>query len=141
MLTRKLRGWQRRSWLDRALLVEAALWLALARLIVVLVPFRHIAPWLRRHPDAAPAHPALPLQVGRAVATAARHVPWRAVCLPQAIAAKAMLACRGQGAALHLGARIDDRGDIRAHAWLSCQGQIVVGRAGLAGMTALTQFG
>ena len=82
----------------------------------------------------------LVLEVRHAVTIAARNVPWNAVCLPQAMAAKAMLARRGHGSALHLGAKAEGDG-LAAHAWLVAGGEIVVGEAGIAGMAPLARFG
>ena len=62
---------------------------------------------------------------------AGRNVPWNAVCLPQAMAAKAMLARRGCGSSFRLGADFDAQGRIIAHAWLVAGGTIVVGAAGV----------
>jgi hypothetical protein len=81
------------------------------------------------------------LSVRKAVTTAARNVPWNAVCLPQAMAAKAMLARRGCGSSFHLGADFDAQGKLIAHAWLVAGGTIVVGAAGIAGVTPLARFG
>ena len=71
---------------------------------------------------------------------AARNVPWNAVCLPQAMAAKAMLARRGQGSSLHLGTAMAEDG-LAAHAWLVAGDEIVVGEDGLPDMTPLARFG
>ena len=64
-----------------------------------------------------------------------------AKCLPQAMAAKAMLARRGCGSSFHLGAGFDARGKLIAHAWLVSGGTIVVGAAGIAGVTPLARLG
>ena len=140
-LARKVASFRRLSWADRLLIVEAALMLGMARVCVVTVPFRMLAKWLARAPDRPTTDVAQVLRVGRAVATAARHVPWNAVCLPQAMAAKAMLARRGQGSAFHLGAMIEADGKLSAHAWLECDGRIVTGAAGMRGMSHLVRFG
>jgi hypothetical protein len=79
--------------------------------------------------------------VRKAVTTAARNVPWNAVCLPQAMAAKAMLARRGQGSAIHMGAAFNPDGKLIAHAWLLVGDTVVVGGAGIAGMSPLARFG
>jgi len=126
---------------DRFLICEAAVMLAAARLCVLTVPLRVLARLLSRMPDAAVSDPELVAQVGKAVSIAARHVPWNAVCLPQAMAAKAMLARRGQGSAFHLGAMIGKDGRPDAHAWLECDGQIVTGGAGMRGISHLARFG
>lgn len=138
---RKLKTFLRLRWADRMLVVEAALMLALARICVLTVRFRSLAKWLARAPDAQPSDAMLAAHVSWAVAMAARNVPWNAVCLPQAMAAKAMLARRGQGSAFHLGATIEEDGALSAHAWLECSGQIVTGEAGMRGMSHLVRFG
>lgn len=126
---------------QRLLLLEAALLLGAARLVLVTVPFARIAPWLQRAPDSPEPDTATVLDVRQAVTVAARNVPWNAVCLPQAMAAKAMLARRGQGSALHLGAGKAEAGGFMAHAWLVAGGEIVIGEAGAQAVTPLTRFG
>ncbi|MBX9797090.1 lasso peptide biosynthesis B2 protein [Sphingomonas sp.] len=122
-----------------ALLAEAALALAWARLTILLTP--SMAPasrWGVLVPAddpgagsgliASDAHRlATARQIGWAVATAARLVPFRAVCLPQALAARAMLARRGTPSVLHFGARRDDARAMVAHAWLDAAGARVTG--------------
>jgi hypothetical protein len=140
-LRRKLRTIARMPWRERGLVAEAALMLALARLVVLTVPFRFVASWLRRAPETAICDQRLTRAVGVAVTIAARNVPWNAVCLPQAMAAKIMLARRGCGSALHLGLGFGSDGKMIAHAWLVAGGRIVVGTAGMSGITALSRFG
>jgi hypothetical protein len=141
----KLGRFLRMGWRERRLLVEAALLLALARLAILLVPFRHIVPWLERSPEQEPRQAGDNTEtiaaVRRAVMTAARHVPWNAVCLPQAMACKAMLARRGQGSALHIGAGVKDGEGLMAHAWLVAGGEIVVGEGAIGDVTPLARFG
>jgi hypothetical protein len=123
------------------LLVEAALFLAFARLAILVIPFRRIVPWLERSPDAPQRDAAAIATVRQAVEIAARNVPWNAVCLPQAMACKAMLARRGQGSALHIGAARGGRDGLMAHAWLVTGGEIVIGEDGSSEMTPLARFG
>jgi hypothetical protein len=140
-IKRKLRTFLHMSAAERRLICEAALMLALARLMVLCIPFRFVAPWLRRAPAWASADQKLVLAVRQAITIAARNVPWIAVCLPQALAAKAMLARRGCGSAFYLGATFDSNGDLIAHAWLVAGGQVVVGAAGLSGISPLVRLG
>ena len=126
---------------ERSLICEAIVMLGLARLIVITTPFRFVAPWLSRAPETGNCDEALLLRVRQAVTIAARNVPWNAVCLPQAMAAKAMLARRGCGSAFHLGANVDEKGKVIAHAWLVAGGTIVVGEVGVGGVTPLARFG
>ncbi len=135
-IPRKLRRLARIGGSRRALLVEAALWLALARLALIVVPF----PWLARRlgtfapPSAAPAggnppdeHVALAREIGWAVTRAARYVPFKAVCLPQAMAARVMLKRRGISSVLHFGAAKGKEKPFDAHAWLDAAGVEVTG--------------
>jgi len=140
-LRRKLKSFLRLRRADRLLLAEASIMLGIARLCVLTVPFRVLAKWLARTPDAPAADTASVIRMGRAVARAARNVPWHAVCLPQAMAAKAMRVRRGQGSAFHLGATLEDDGEFSAHARLECDGTIVTGAAGMRGMSHLVRFG
>ena len=140
-LWRKLKIFLGMNVADRILVCEAILVLALARLIVLTVPFRCMAPWLARAPQSRSCDQTLLLRVRQAVTMAARNVPWNAVCLPQAMAAKVMLARRGCGSSFHLGADFDAQGKLIAHAWLVAGGTVVVGAAGIADVTPLARFG
>ena len=118
----------RRSAADVRLVAEAALCLGVARL-ALLLPFRVISPRLGRlaalEPQVQDQDHELGLRVGWAVEAAARRVPWRAVCLPQAIAAKLMLRRRRVASTLYLGIESDTR--LTPHAWLQVGDRIVVG--------------
>lgn len=129
------------TWSERWLVLEAAWFLGLSRLTLLLVPFRRLAPWLERSPRRRDeGDPSCYLQIRRAVSIAARNVPWNAVCLPQAMAAKCMLARRGFTSTLHLGVK-KSAGALIAHAWLDAGGMTVVGGAAKAGFTSLGRFG
>jgi len=140
-LRRKLRTFLVMSGADRWLVCEAIAMLGLARFIVITFPFSFLASWLSRAPETGACDEILLLSVRKAVTMAARNVPWNAVCLPQAMAAKAMLARRGCGSSFHLGADFDAQGKLIAHAWLVAGDTIVVGAAGIAGVTPLARFG
>ena len=58
---------------------------------------------------------------------AARHVPFKAVCLPQAMAGKMMLRRRGVVSVLSFGLAVDQAGDFEGHAWLAAAGVKVTG--------------
>jgi hypothetical protein len=123
----------------RALAVEATLWLALARLGLAMLPFPTLAryfgtataPQQARTMIAAsnpsPADAQTAKDIGWAVTRAARYLPFRAVCLPQAMAARMMLARRGVTSVMHFGATVDNGRSIAAHAWLDAAGVEVTG--------------
>ncbi|HEY0107198.1 MAG TPA: lasso peptide biosynthesis B2 protein [Rhizomicrobium sp.] len=123
----------------RRLVVEAVLYLLAARLALVVIPFPRLAkrlgafvppsdPRAKTKGDEAPAeHAALAREIGWAVTRAARHVPFRAVCLPQAMAAQFMLRGRGVATVLHFGAGRGADKPLEAHAWLDAAGVEVTG--------------
>lgn len=112
------------SWPDRLLFAEALLSLAVARLAVVVLPFRVLARHLGTHMGESPRadDPAAeaPRRVAWAVAAASRRVPWRSMCLEQGLAAKAMLRRRGIPNTLYLGVAraLDPADSVDAHAWV-----------------------
>ena len=140
-LRRKLKTFLGMNLADRWLVCEAIVMLGMARFIVITVPFRLMAPWLSRAPHTSFCDEALLLRVRQAVTTAARNVPWNAVCLPQAMAAKALLARHGCASSFHLGADLNAQGKLTAHAWLVAGGTVVVGAAGIRCVTPLARFG
>ncbi|PZE13384.1 MULTISPECIES: lasso peptide biosynthesis B2 protein [Pseudomonas] len=79
--------------------------------------------------------------VGHAVAVAARRLPWKPLCLPQALVAACMLRLRGRRSVLCLGVRKEGE-SIGAHAWLVLPGQdggIVCGAEHIGNVHALRQ--
>jgi len=129
---------------DRRCLLEASGWLGLARLALLLLPFRWLAPYLGRQmaqsPGAAAAPAVLLERIAWAVATASRHLPWDCFCLAQALAAKAMLQRRGVPSTLYLGLAKGGEAQLQAHAWLRCGAQILTGRPGMTGFTIIATF-
>ena len=136
----------------RALVIEAALLLVLARLLVAHVPMRR---WRNRPGMEAPPAPrpgtpsprpdqegrtglpepaagqAVSREVGRIVRKVARRLPFRTLCLPQAIAAQWMLRRRGIRSRLIFGVRrgTTPAAALQYHAWLSVDGEAVIGGA------------
>lgn len=146
MGTRALRRSRFYRWLARRyarlpttrklLILEAVTWLALSRLALLFVPFRRLAAWfgtvaVPSAPTAlsclSPDQVATVQDVGWAVTRAARYVPFRAVCLPQAIAAKAMLERRDVASVMHFGVAKRTEGPLAAHAWLDAGSVEVTG--------------
>lgn len=62
-----------------------------------------------------------------AIPAAARHVPWRADCLIQALAADRWLRRRGLAPEFFLGVTRGGQGEVLAHAWVRCGGVTVTG--------------
>ncbi|HEY5078721.1 MAG TPA: lasso peptide biosynthesis B2 protein [Opitutaceae bacterium] len=136
----------RRNASDRLLLLEALGWLCWARLLLVSVPFRWIAPRLGRHMEetsGALAEPGRPVadRVSWAVEAVARQAPRAFVCLPQAMAAKWMLRRRRIACTIYLGLRRGEEAGLTAHAWVRAGNKILTGRQEAVGHQVIASFG
>ncbi len=121
--------------------------LGIARLLVLTIPFRWLAPSLgepKRESDTemAPGEIRMARIIGQAIRSAAGNTPWQSVCLPQAVAAQWMLKRRRIAATLYLGlARPGkDADQLTAHAWLRCGQIILTGAPGHRKFTVVATF-
>ena len=143
---RKLRAYPPGEW---PWMAEAALFLGIARFLTRFVPFRLWRGWM----GPIGAQGALAPLAGKQRASALRarrwirrvsaNAPFRAVCLPQAIAARWMLARRGIATELHIGARAAgeaaDSRPINLHAWLLCGDLCLTGAGERASFAAFAK--
>ncbi len=138
-IPRLLRRFVEVSNRQRALLAEAAVNLAAARLALLFVPFPQLArslgelvpPTDSRIVAARSTSNLCDASIARdvswAVTRAARNLPFKAVCLPQALAAHRMLKRRGVASIIHFGADKGQTKPLDAHAWLSAAGVEITG--------------
>ncbi|MBI2425364.1 MAG: lasso peptide biosynthesis B2 protein [Candidatus Hydrogenedentes bacterium] len=141
----KLGQFLRQPQAQRALFMEACLCLFVARLLL-LVPFRWVAPHLGVHMTESPesiAPEALPQvrRVAKTIRWASRHMPWQCKCLVRAMAAKAMLRRRGFASTLYMGVAKDPGPkQLKAHAWLRCGPIVLTGGAEAPGFAVVSTF-
>jgi hypothetical protein len=154
MTLRQLENFFRMNSALRALLIEAALWLLVARLMLFLLPFRRVAARLGKmvspsddravggKKERSHAEVQIATQISWALRRAAYHVPFEAVCLPRAIAGRMMLRRRGVPSVLRLGTALPDQAcpALRAHAWLEAAGCEVTGFPVAAEFTEIASF-
>lgn len=139
-------GFARRTWGDRARLVEAGSWLIAARILLLLVPFKYLAARLGKQHNQSPVtfdtNPERDQarRIGRAVTTMSRYVPWDSACLAQAVAGKFMLQRRHIPSTLYLGVAKDGDAKMIAHAWLRCGDVIVTGAPQHQRFTVVSTF-
>lgn len=136
----------RLRWADRFLLLEAALWLAVARAAVVFLPFRVISRRLGEHmaesaTGETPSTRDLIRRVKWSITAISRRAPWRCLCLERSIAAKMMLRARRVSNTLYLGVtRNRERGRLDAHAWLRSGPHAVTGGDGRGHYAIVSTF-
>ena len=115
-----------REWYD---LLRAVIELAIAnrRLAKAAPTQQMLKPYLT---SSEPADdPKLLNRVARAIPRAAVVVPWRADCLRQALAAASWLSRFDIETEIRIGVRKDADGELRSHAWLCHQGDVLIGGA------------
>lgn len=129
----KLNKFRALSSQDKWMLLHATVWLALARIMLLVLPFQKLAARLSGEHDATKddPDPELLKRVGGAVRIAANNVPWRSDCFPQSIAGWMLLKHHGHSSTIHLGVERVDESEIAGHAWLICNGFVVTGGAEL----------
>jgi transglutaminase superfamily protein len=124
---------------DRGLLLGSALLLIAIRLGLWLLPFRIL---LRLLP-ASQRREEEQLSIARAawsVRVMSRYVP-AASCLTQALAMLVLLNRFGHSSELRIGVVKNDADRLKAHAWVECEGKIVIGsRMDLSRYTVLPSF-
>jgi len=139
------------------------LWVALlfllsgiARAVILILPFRRIAPYLGQHYQNAQLaavvtekqlHTAS--QIGLVTELTAKHTPWQSKCLVQAMMARCLLGYYGIPYVLYLGvakstawhdARDIEDNALIAHAWLSVGPSIITGNDGHTAFTIVSTF-
>jgi hypothetical protein len=131
---RKWSTWQELPWSVQALLLPSWCLLGIARLAVLLLPFRFIARWLGPEAGVTPFTPLLTdkqtilaRNIGQSVALAARYTPWESLCQPQAMAARFWLGLYGIPCLVSYGVKKSESNGLDAHAWVSAGPVAVTG--------------
>jgi hypothetical protein len=111
---------------DRILFIQALVVLWGITIALSLLPFTMVLRLSNVRRRRFPA-PGLTMErIAGSVLTVSRYVP-RSTCLTRALAARALLALKGHASLLQLGVARANRHGIRAHAWVECDGTVVVG--------------
>lgn len=126
------------------LFAEAWLLLAIARCMLVFLPFKKIVPVLGKLEGKGVAdqkdNSNFLFQIKLAIARACRYSPWRTKCFEQALAAKMMLKRRSFISTIFFGVYKDADNKLNAHAWLQTGEQIITGGGNLERYTVLSSF-
>lgn len=137
-----LRRWRRLTWRDRMMVIEALLFLGLARATILFIPFKRVAPHLgeAQQETASGASDPIAQRVAYAIYLVCRHTPWDSNCFAQALAGHLMLRLRQTASTLYLG--VHKEGDnFTAHAWLRNGDFIVTGGNGHERYTVIARYG
>ena len=122
----------------RRLLVDAAVALTCASLLLAILPFRKAIRFgsLPLGPNAA-----LAANCVWAIEAVARRVPWRTVCIQKGLALQRLLRRHGHDGRLHYGiGKAEREGDLRAHVWVTLDGHALMGGAEAEGFAPVAVY-
>lgn len=124
------------------LFLQAWICIAIARCMLVFIPFRKIAALLGKNvPEniTSNSRTLRPERIRAAIRRAAACSPWRARCFEQALAGKIMLRSRRMSGIVFFGiSKVG--GDLQAHAWLESEGVIITGGKEASQYTIIARF-
>jgi hypothetical protein len=131
--TNKWRRFMQLNAADRWLLLRAAGWLLIARIMLVALSFERLSTRLSATNQSSQIEPDADLlqRISFAVSAAANNVPWRSDCFPQTIAARMLLKRFGYASTIHFGVERAGEDVLNGHAWLTCGETVVTGGAEL----------
>lgn len=112
-----------RRWRDNAFLFRTWMMLGVTAVALRIAHYHKVRKMFSRKLTGRPWSPE---SIGWAVTTSARYVPG-AKCLAQAILAETLLLRSGFPARIHVGITKPGDSRLRAHAWVECEGVVVVG--------------
>lgn len=122
--------WRRFDAMQKSLLLNAVSRVALARVGLWALPLARVRGLVagvkgRARPDLAPE------RFVWAVEIASRFVPC-ATCLVRAVALQGLLRHSGHRSQLLVGVALGEDGTLSSHAWVECEGRIILGQTPLA---------
>ena len=117
-------------WGERILLGRALFAVASCRIALYVLPTSPIQRLAARPELKSPTLAQFsPERLAWAVQAAARRVPG-ATCLTQALALHRLLAKAGHASEIRIGVAKGERGSLESHAWVVCDGRVLVGDGG-----------
>ena len=143
-LIRRLGKLYRFTWQERCILMETFFFLGFSRFLVIMLPFKKVAPHLgvingSQSKNLSEAELVVVQQITRWVRFTARHTPFTSNCFNKALAVHFMLRRRGLSSTLYLGVARDGE-KMEAHAWLRSGDQIVTGGTEQERFTEVSHF-
>jgi hypothetical protein len=126
------------SMSDWSLLLEAFVTLSASSAAIRFDPFAKVGRMASRPAKGLSGD--TPERVAWAVRACAHHVPWRAVCFQQGLAAQLMLRRRGFDSTLYFGAASRGPGGVSAHVWVKLAEREVIGCEEAGRFTVLAAF-
>ncbi len=142
---RRAKAFSRKPIHEQQLYFEAALLLIIFRVVIQIVPFRHIVDGLGMHMTESPFDGEPDVYdflstLSKCITTWSRLLPCECKCLVQAITAKKMLDLRHIKSTLYLGVKKEEGNLFCAHAWVRAGNNIITGDNKLEEYTVVSMF-
>lgn len=119
------------SWQQRRVLLYAYLWLNALRLALWFFPFGTIRRQIENIKSiwicGRTTNPISIELVAWSVAVSSRYAPGTAKCLVQALTTQLLLNRYRYPHKLHIGVAMGESRTLEAHAWVECQGKVIIG--------------
>lgn len=144
-LSKKSKGFLRRSNHEKILFFRAFIVCGIARIIILLVPFNKIKRYIGKYNeessfDIENSEYKLIKKIAWAVNSASGLTPWQSKCLVKALTAQIMLKKYNIYSTLYLGIAKDKEREIKAHAWLRCGSIILTGGHEMNNFKSIAKF-
>jgi hypothetical protein len=130
-----LKRFVRLSQAERSLVLQAALLIPVVRVSLAWLSLRTVQV-LAMHVTWGDGEALSPRRIAWAVRSAGYFVP-RSTCLVQALAAQALLIRHGYRPRLTIGVAKSGFDQFGAHAWVTCEDEVLIGGADIGNYTAL----
>lgn len=145
VLIRKLKSFIRIKWKDKILFFRAFFLSGIARIAILLIPFRVVKKFLGVSKkescyDIRIEEYRRVKRIAWAVNEASKYTPWESKCLVKAITAQKMLKGYKIYSTLYLGINKDEKNNMEAHAWLRCGNVFVTGGYGKEDFVEVAKF-
>lgn len=132
LLIRKFKSFIRINWRDRILFFRAFFLSGIARIAILVIPFRVIKKFLgvlkkESSYDINIEEFRRVKKIAWAVNQASIYTPWESKCLVKAVTAQRMLKRYNIYSTIYFGINKDEKNNIQAHAWLRCGSVFVTG--------------
>jgi len=129
-MIKKIPVFFRLSKTEKKLFLLALYYSAIARFVVVFIPFRKYSNWLGKYgvelPELSYKETDELIMIARAIQRASKITPWRNKCLEQAITAKKILTRKKISSTIYFGLKKENN-KTDAHAWLRVGNYYVTG--------------
>jgi hypothetical protein len=133
MISKKLERFTALSFKDKVFFLQVFLLLSFSKLVILLVPFRKVAPHLGMvngniNSNISPADQEAADRVKLFIYMVGGNLPWASVCLDQAMTCMILLNKRKIPGGMYLGVKKNElEKKLDAHAWVLCGGNILIG--------------